>query len=257
MADYIDYHSKRTGAQIEALLDQVASGSAGGGGGGSITVEIDPVFLKSPAASITEEKITEWDNKQNKITDIDNIRNGASKGASSAQQELLQTGASAVVIPNGVFVDGGGSTYALPNADETTKKASGYIIASEAYVDSKVGNGGDSETIVTENSLSPAFQSTGQIKNNGVYILTSNILSLTINNLAFSVHTKDYEKFTMIFTTASSGLFDGVSFPADWQWANGVAPNVEKGVTYELSVTYTKFGSSVKYNAILTPFKTV
>ena len=205
-----DFNSKYSGEQVEELLDQVASGNTGGGGGGGgITVETDPVFLKSPAASITEEKITEWNSKQDKIADIDSIRNGASKGASSAQQELLQTGASAVVVPDGVFVDGGGSTYALPDVDETTKETVAYVLATEDYVDSKVS----SETIVTENSTAPAFLSTGQIKNNEVYILTSDISSLTINNLAFSEHTKDYEKFTMIFTTASSASFGGVSFP--------------------------------------------
>lgn len=66
MADYIDYHSKRTGAQIEDLLDQVASGNTGGGGGGGITDETDPIFSASPAASITEDKITEWNNKYTK-----------------------------------------------------------------------------------------------------------------------------------------------------------------------------------------------
>ena len=58
-----DYNSKYSGEQVEALLDQVASGNAGGGGGGGIAVETDPVFLASPAASITDEKIAEWDNK--------------------------------------------------------------------------------------------------------------------------------------------------------------------------------------------------
>lgn len=62
-----DYNSKYTGEQVEALLDQVASGNAGGGGGG-ITVETDPVFSTSPAASITEEKIAKWDNKMDKVT---------------------------------------------------------------------------------------------------------------------------------------------------------------------------------------------
>lgn len=57
-----DYNSKYSGEQVEALLDQVASGNAGGGGGG-ITVETDPVFSASPAATITEEKIAEWDSK--------------------------------------------------------------------------------------------------------------------------------------------------------------------------------------------------
>lgn len=158
------------------------------------------------------------------------------------------------VIQNGTMYDGNtGILYALPSASAEDKDEADYIIATDVDLNKKQ----NAITIVTENSTAPAFQSTGQIKNNGVYILTSNILSLTINNLAFSVHTKDYEKFTMIFTTANSASFGGVSFPADWQWANGVAPNVEKGVTYELSVTYIKFGSSVKYNAILTPFKAV
>ena len=57
-----DFNSKYSGEQVEALLDQVASGNAGGGGGG-ITVETDPIFSGSPAADITEEKMAEWDNK--------------------------------------------------------------------------------------------------------------------------------------------------------------------------------------------------
>lgn len=61
------YDSKYSGAQVEALLDQVASGNAGGGGGGGIAVETDPIFSASPAASITEAKKTEWDNKMDKV----------------------------------------------------------------------------------------------------------------------------------------------------------------------------------------------
>lgn len=60
-----DFQSKYTGEQVEELLDQVASGEAGGGGG--ITVETDPIFLASPAASITSEKISSWDNKVDKV----------------------------------------------------------------------------------------------------------------------------------------------------------------------------------------------
>lgn len=199
----------------------------------------------------------ELNGKQDKINDLDKIRSGAAKGATSTQQEVLQTGASAVVVPDGVFVDGGGSTYALPDVAETTKEASDYVLATEDYVDSKVGSGGDSETIKVLTETDPVLIYQGELKNNFVYIINQSIGYLEIGNLAFSVHTNDFEKFTMIFTTKTGAIFDGVSFPADWQWANGVAPNVEKGVTYELSVTYIKFGNSVKYNAILTPFKTV
>lgn len=62
-----DFQSKYSGEQVEAILDSVANGEAGGGGGG-IAVETDPVFSASPAASITEEKKDEWDNKMDKVT---------------------------------------------------------------------------------------------------------------------------------------------------------------------------------------------
>lgn len=63
-----DFNSKYSGEQVEQLLDQVASGNAGGGGGGGITVETDPIFSKSPAASITTDKMSSWDNKVDKVS---------------------------------------------------------------------------------------------------------------------------------------------------------------------------------------------
>lgn len=56
-----DFNSKYTGKQVEDLLDQVANGEIGGG----IETETDPIFSASPAATITEEKIAEWDEKAN------------------------------------------------------------------------------------------------------------------------------------------------------------------------------------------------
>lgn len=103
-----DFNSKYSGEEVEQLLDQVASGNAGGGGGGGITIETDPVFSASPAATITEEKITVWNgaadlvgpldqdiaqlysdlaNKQDAITDLETIREGAAKGATAVQSK--------------------------------------------------------------------------------------------------------------------------------------------------------------------------
>ena len=61
----MSYNSKYTGAQVEELLDQVASGNVGGGGG--ITSETDPIFSESPAAGITDKDISSWDNKVDKV----------------------------------------------------------------------------------------------------------------------------------------------------------------------------------------------
>ena len=74
----MSFNSKYSGQQVENLLDQVASGNAGGGGGG-ITTEIDPIFSASPSAKITDVDIEEWNSKQDVISDLESIRNNASK----------------------------------------------------------------------------------------------------------------------------------------------------------------------------------
>lgn len=61
----MSYNSKYTGAQVEEFLDQIANGEIGGGG---ITTETDPIFSASPAASITDAKKAEWDNKVDKVS---------------------------------------------------------------------------------------------------------------------------------------------------------------------------------------------
>ena len=53
--------------------------------------ETDPVFLASPAATITEANKQEWNNKQDAISDLAAIRNGASKGATAVQPSSLAT----------------------------------------------------------------------------------------------------------------------------------------------------------------------
>lgn len=58
-----DFNSKYTGEQVEEFLDQIANGEIGGG----IEAETDPIFSASPAASITDAKKEEWDNKVDKV----------------------------------------------------------------------------------------------------------------------------------------------------------------------------------------------
>lgn len=85
-----DFNSKYTGEEVEQLLDQVASGNAGGGGGGGITVETDPIFSASPAATITEADKSAWSGKQDAISDLVSIRDGAIKGATALQEEAYK-----------------------------------------------------------------------------------------------------------------------------------------------------------------------
>lgn len=60
MADYIDYHSKRTGEQVEALLDIVAQGGTGGEGGEvqkTTEAEIAAMGFTKNTGTITEVKM--------------------------------------------------------------------------------------------------------------------------------------------------------------------------------------------------------
>lgn len=104
-----DFNSKYTGQQVEDLLDQVASGNAGGGGGGGITVETDPIFSASPAATITEADKSAWNGKQDAISDLATIRSGASKGATAVQpsdiSEFLTSEDLAKVATSGSYND--------------------------------------------------------------------------------------------------------------------------------------------------------
>jgi hypothetical protein len=61
----VDFQSKYSGEQVEEMLDQIANGEIGGGG---IETETDPIFSASPAASITDAKKAEWDNKVDNVS---------------------------------------------------------------------------------------------------------------------------------------------------------------------------------------------
>ena len=104
-----DFNSKYTGEQVEALLDIVSQGGSGGGEGGEVQktteAEITAMGFTKNLGTITEVKmngvskgtsgvvdlgtvLTEHQDisgKQDKINDLEDIREGASKGATALQ----------------------------------------------------------------------------------------------------------------------------------------------------------------------------
>lgn len=263
-----DFNSKYSGEQVEQLLDQVASGSVGGGGGG-ITAETDPIFSASPAASITEGKITEWNSKQNKIADLENIRNGAAKGATALQDipnDVIRSSEDGTVeFPKGRLVDNNtGLQYALPSSDEDREGAD-HVIATEEYVDNKVTGGGAKKYVKisvsgTGSIVFRDYAEAGQVvfAPNTVYY-ADGYVGESINIIDVALPASDVGEYTLHFTTDSPelGFLGNLSVPSNWLWANGSIPTIERGCSYELSVIATKLGEDYIYKAILTPFKAV
>lgn len=118
-----DFNSKYSGEQVEALLDQVASGNAGGGGGGGITVETDPVFSASPAATITEEKIAEWNSKSAQGEKGDKGDTGV--GVQSVAQTTTSNADGGSNVVTVTLTDGTTSTFTVKNGSKGSQGEKG------------------------------------------------------------------------------------------------------------------------------------
>lgn len=166
------------------------------------------------------------------------------------------------VIENGVLVDGqSGVFYALPSADDAAKANADYIVASEAYVDSKVSSGGggsgsgkeivEVEPIFEPGGSTGSFMPENPLQPNKVYVFTETISSLSINSIEASNSIVD--EYTVMFTAASTNVVISINYKYQVYWANGVTPSVVEGDMCELSLV--RIGNDIK--AVLTPFKAV
>lgn len=89
---------------------------------------------------------------------------------------------------------------------------------------------------------------------NKVYYCTDQIKSIHVDDI--TPPTNDVAEYLVYFTTENIGAEPSV-FLSNLLWASGVAPTIEGGVTYELSIVATKLGGDYIYKAVLTPFKQI
>lgn len=170
-----DFNSKYSGEQVEALLDQVASGNVGGGsGGGGITVELDPVFSASPAATITEDKKAEWDSKYSKpsggIPESDlasDVQTSLGKADNSLQVEKFL--GMDIVTVNGFAGGSAEMVYALPH--EATGDEDDVLLSSKTV---KTING---ESILGSGDITISGGATEEYVNNAI----ANAITTVIN----------------------------------------------------------------------------
>lgn len=253
-----DFDSKYSGEQVEALLDQVASGNAGGGGGGGITEEKDPVFSNSPAATITEEKIAEWDGaadlvaghdtdisqlfndiggKQDVISDLEAIRDGASKGATALQEhQSLKTINGESIVGSGDITIAGGSSGS--GGVETIFLSGGWgspliieeMLAEKRYYLYVDGNlDGNEESIVIA-----GFEGDGVVD---------------------GAHIRHFYAVIECVSADGAPLNVSLSLPdVVIRWSTGTPIPIRGDGRYELSITQVSESGFAYYNAVLTSF---
>lgn len=94
---------------------------------------------------------------------------------------------------------------------------------------------------------------------NTIYVYDSGTILKHLTVYEFEDTSELYAEYSVIFKLEIGSDEDtaDVSLPEYVLWANGVIPQVEAGVTYELSITRTKLRGGEVFNAVLTPFKAV
>lgn len=82
---------------------------------------------------------------------------------------------------------------------------------------------------------------------NTLYVVNGNG-NLTIEG--FNTTDNVVDEYTVHFVGGSA-----ITLPEDVKWANGVAPEIESSVLYELSVVRTNISNTNYFKAVITPFK--
>lgn len=120
---YFKGHAKATymsdGRNVEDAIHQIGTG----GGGGGITAETDPVFSASPAATITEEKIAEWNSKSAQGEKGDKGDTGV--GVQSVAQTTTSNADGGSNVVTVTLTDGTTSTFTLKNGSKGSQGEKG------------------------------------------------------------------------------------------------------------------------------------
>lgn len=239
----MSYNSKYTGEQVEAMLDKIANGEAGGGGGG-ITIETDPIFSASPAASITEAKKTEWDNKMDNVTLAEVATSGSYNDLSDKP-----------TIPSAVTestINGWGFTKNIGTITEVKmngeSKGTTGVVDLGTVITQHQDISGKQEAIADLDAIrsgaakgATALQPTPRVMVTGNdIVLQPNVLSVVsedvTDSLTIQLPTEDqgYALECLVrFRVAGEGV--ELVVPEGVQWADGVVPEMANGKTYEIS----------------------
>ena len=214
-------------------------------------------------------------NKQDTITDLETIRQGAAKGATALQSYTEQyTGTVTGVKINGTTKKPSSGVVDLGTVITTHQDISGKQDNLVSGTNIKTINGesllgsGDIEISCKKVVSGDNMGNDITLKPNQIVLYTSPIDNINVNGFEitpFDIESANpyngyYDEYCIVFKTGLA-LPDGSStfsmtLPSNILWANGSIPEIEANTEYELSITRRAFNSTTShFKAVLIPFK--
>jgi hypothetical protein len=253
---YFKGHAKATymsdGRNLEEAIHQISTG-----GGGGITAETDPVFSASPAASITEEKIAEWNSKS-----AQGDKGDTGVGVQSVVQTTTSNDDDGSNIVTVTLTDGTTSTFSVKNGSKGSNGKDGADGEDGATFTPSVDSAGNLSwsnnkgltnppTVNIKGPKGDAGEAGGSSGGSGVYAevnygtsdttftLTPNtfhvwdevsLLTLTLGTETIGVA----NEYLFQFTSGSTATT--LSLPDDIKWTGGETPTIEANKIYQISI---------------------
>lgn len=236
---------------------------------GLIESETDPIFTASAASGITSNDITNWNGKQDSISDLAAIRSGAALGATSVQTETDPTvpaWAKAATKPTYTAAEVGAlpASTSIPSKTSDLTNDSGYIdTETDPVFSASVAAGITSSDITNWNSKTSNTGTITGITMNGASKGTSGVVDLgtvitahqdisgkadksaAIGSLSLSLNSTDY-KITLSGTKVDGTTFtvsDVIDLPLESVVVNGSYDDTTKKVVLTL-----KNGNTVDFS---------
>lgn len=215
---YFKSHAQATfmsdGSTVEDVINEIKEN-----GGADLTDYVTTTQLN-----------TSLSGKQDTISDLDDIRSGASKGATAVQPSSVATavtinGVDKTISSNKINI---GTIPTAVTIDNVSKTPSSGVV-NLGYVNKQVYRSSSSSMTLTPNTY---------------HINTNTSLTTLTISLGSVSNSNIMNEYFVEFTTHSSG--PTVFFPNTIKWSNGTNPTFEAGYTYQVSIV-NNLGTWVKF----------
>ena len=196
---------------------------------------------------------TTLNGKQDKITDLDTIRNGASAGATAVQPAALSAYTTTATFNSEIAKKANTSDlYTKSQIDTSISNArTSAVTESKAYVDQEIAALSE-EIVKDEKAIAGTFNDVNArleaLEGERVALIEFNDTSIVLepnkyyrlttakSSLSISLGTPSDETILNEYFIEFPCSSTTVSLPSTLKWANGETPSFDNGITYQISI---------------------